>query len=199
MLEKDIQDNRQDKIMQDFQRIAGAADKMHALLLDLLELSRVGRIANPPAEVDLVQVAEEAVEMVDASLRAKGVTVTLSPDLPAAYGDRVRLREVFENLIDNAAKYTGDQEQPLIEIGAREAEETVIFVRDNGMGVEPPYHQKIFGLFEKLNPSSDGTGIGLALIKRIIEVHGGKIWVESEGAGKGSTFCFTIPDSRTKR
>ncbi|MGB8983314.1 MAG: ATP-binding protein [Anaerolineales bacterium] len=195
MLEKDIQDNRQDRIRQDFQRIARAADKMHDLLSDLLELSRVGRIASPPVEVDLVQLAEEAVEMVDASLRARGATVTLSPDLPTVYGDRVRLREVFENLIDNAAKYAGDQEHPLIEIGAREAEETVIFVRDNGIGIEPPYQQKIFGLFEKLNPSSEGTGIGLALIKRIIEVHGGKIWVESKGAGKGSTFCFTIPDS----
>jgi signal transduction histidine kinase len=85
----------------------------------------------------------------------------------------------------------------MIEIGIRDdGGDTVIFVRDNGIGIEPQYQKKVFGLFDKLDPNSEGTGIGLALIKRIIETHGGKIWVESEGLGKGSTFCFTIPDSR---
>jgi signal transduction histidine kinase len=117
--------------------------------------------------------------------------------MPIVYGDRVRLREVFENLIDNAAKYAGDQPNPMIEIGTKEeGNELVIFVRDNGIGIEPQYQNKVFGLFDKLNPNSEGTGIGLALIKRIIETHGGRIWVESEGLGKGSMFCFTIPDSR---
>jgi signal transduction histidine kinase len=104
------------------------------------------------------------------------------------------MSEVLENLLDNAAKYMGDQPNPLIEIGSRiDNNEQVIYVKDNGMGIEPQYQEKIFGLFEKLDSTSDGTGIGLALIKRIIEVHGGKIWVESDGPGKGSTFCFTIP------
>jgi signal transduction histidine kinase len=85
----------------------------------------------------------------------------------------------------------------LIEISTKVMKnETVIFVKDNGMGIEPQYQKKVFGLFDKLNPNSEGAGIGLALIKRIIETHGGKIWVESEGLGKGSTFCFTIPNSR---
>ena len=89
-----------------------------------------------------------------------------------------------------------EQPNPRIEIGARiDHGEQVIFVKDNGMGIEPQYLQKIFGLFEKLTPASEGTGIGLALINRIIEVHGGRIWAESEGPGKGSTFCFTIPNS----
>jgi signal transduction histidine kinase len=115
---------------------------------------------------------------------------------PSVYGDRIRLREVLENLIDNAAKYMGDQPDPTIEIGARlQNEEPVIFVKDNGTGIEPKYHTKIFGLFEKLNPAIEGTRIGLALVKRIVETHNGKIWVESEGLGKGSTFCFTIPSS----
>ena len=69
----------------------------------------------------------------------------------------------------------------------------VCTVRDNGMGIDPRYHDKVFGLFERLDPSIDGTGIGLALVKRIVEVHGGRIWVESEGEGRGSTFCFTLP------
>ena len=197
MLIKDLQDGRQDKIEDDFQRIANAADKMHTLLSDLLELSRIGRIINPPEEVDLAQVIREAIETLDAQLRSKKLIVNSPLNMPIVYGDRIRLREVFENLIDNAAKYTGDQLNPMIEIGTKdENNEVVIFVRDNGMGIEPQYQKKVFGLFDKLNPDSEGTGIGLALIKRIIETHGGKIWVESEGLGKGSTFYFTIPDSR---
>jgi light-regulated signal transduction histidine kinase (bacteriophytochrome) len=91
----------------------------------------------------------------------------------------------------------GNQPCPLIEIGKRvSGAETIVYVKDNGMGIEPRFHTKIFGLFEKLNTDSEGTGIGLALVKRIIETQGGRIWVESEGTGKGSTFCFTIPDGR---
>lgn len=197
MLNKDLQENRQDRIQTDFQRIAGAADKMDELLTDLLELSRIGRIVNPPEEIDLVKLTQDALEMVDARIRAKNVTVTVSPNLPVVYGDRLRLREVFENLITNAAKYAGDQPAPVIEIGVRHnGKEPVIFVKDNGIGIEEQYQTRIFALFEKLNPTIEGTGIGLALVKRIIETHGGRVWVESEGLGKGATFCFTIPDGR---
>lgn len=199
MLKKDLQEGREDKVTSDLQRIENAADKMHSLLADLLELSRIGRLMNPPQEVNLIQVVNEAIETLDARLRSKNVIIHCSLDFPVVYGDRVRLREVLENLIDNAAKYTGDQLTPMIEIGTRiDRNETIFFVKDNGMGIEPQFQKRIFGLFDKLNPTSEGTGIGLALIKRIIEVHGGKIWAESEGLGKGSTFCFTIPDEREK-
>jgi len=197
MLDKDIRENRQDRIQSDFQRIANAADKMQALLSDLLELSRVGRIINPPEEIDLATLAREAVETLDARLRSANIHVTITPDLPVIFGDRSRLREVLENLIDNAAKYTAGQPDPVVEIGARiQNDEQVIFVKDNGIGIESKYQTRIFSLFEKLNPISEGTGIGLALVKRIIETHGGRIWVESEGLGKGSTFCFMIPNTQ---
>ena len=197
MLDKDLQDGRKDRIASDFRRIANAADKMDELLSDLLELSRVGRIINTPEEVDFVKLTTEAVELLDARLRSKNVTVNISPDLPTVFGDRVRLREVMENLIDNAAKYAEKRHSPNIDIGAsRKKSDHVIFVRDNGMGIESQHLTKIFGLFEKLDQNSEGTGIGLALIKRIIETHGGKIWVESDGLEKGSTFYFTIPDRR---
>ncbi|MEP6895814.1 MAG: PAS domain S-box protein, partial [Chloroflexota bacterium] len=198
-LENDLRAGRQDRIQSDFQRIAGAADKMHVLLSELLELSRIGRIINPPKEIDLMQLTQETVENLDARLREKNVHVSLAPDLPKIYGDRVRLREVLENLVDNAAKYMGDQPNPQIEIGVRDqAREQIIFVKDNGIGVESRYQERIFGLFEKLDPTVEGTGIGLALVKRIIETHGGKVWVESEGLGKGSTFCFTLPGAKTE-
>jgi signal transduction histidine kinase len=197
MLNKDIQENRPDRIQSDFQRIAGATDKMDALLTDLLELSRIGRIVNPPMEIDSVRLVQDAIDTVDARLRSKKVTVNIAPDLPPLYGDRTRLREVFENLVENAAKNMGDQKNPVIEIGTKDQTgELVIFIKDNGIGIDPRYHTRIFNLFEKLNPAIEGTGIGLALVKRIVEVHGGKVWVESEGLGKGSIFCFTIPDHR---
>ena len=196
MLNRDILKDQKEKIASDMQRIAGAADKMGDLLSDLLELSRIGRIVNPPEEIDLVKLACETLETVDGRIRAKNITTHISPDLPKIYGDRVRLGEVLENLLDNAAKYMGEQPNPHIEIGTRiDKCEQVIYVKDNGMGIEPQYLQKIFGLFEKLNSASEGTGIGLALINRIVEVHGGRIWAESEGLGKGSTFCFTIPSA----
>jgi signal transduction histidine kinase len=116
--------------------------------------------------------------------------------LPTVFGDRDRLREVFQNLIENAAKYMGEQVKPSIEIGTdNNHNKPYIFVRDNGIGIPSEYHSRIFGLFEKLDPTIEGTGIGLALIKRILEVHGGSIWVESDGLGNGSTFCFTISDN----
>jgi signal transduction histidine kinase len=197
MLEKDLRENRPDRIQDDFRRIAGAADKMDVLLSELLELSRIGRIVNPPEEVDLSALTQEALETLDARLRSSRVTMSISPELPCVYGDRIRLREVLENLIDNAAKYMGSQPNPIIEIGMRsQGESPIFFVKDNGMGIEASYHDRIFSLFEKLNPTLEGSGIGLALVKRIVEMHGGQIWVESEGLGKGSTFCFTIPLAR---
>jgi len=122
------------------------------------------------------------------------VEVRIAPDLPVLYVDRPRLLEVFQNLIENSVKFMGDQSHPRIEIGARtDSEETVLFVRDNGIGINPLYHEKVFGLFNKLDQKTEGTGIGLALAKRIVEVHGGRLWVESTGVGQGTTFCLTLP------
>ena len=98
--------------------------------------------------------------------------------------------------MENSVKYMGDQKEPRIEIGMREeGDETVYYVRDNGIGIDPKYQEKVFGLFERLDVKSEGTGVCLAIAKRIIEFHGGSIWVESEeeGMGKGATFCLTLP------
>jgi len=122
--------------------------------------------------------------------------VHIHENLSTVFGDRQRLLEVLQNLVDNAAKFMGAQKEPRIEIGQRgeDAEQgmPVFFVKDNGMGIPREHHERVFGLFNKLDPLADGTGIGLAIVKRIVEVHGGRIWVESE-ARKGSTFYFTLP------
>jgi signal transduction histidine kinase len=100
--------------------------------------------------------------------------------------------------LDNAARFAGANEPPLVAIGVRESSGApVFFVRDNGPGIEPRYHDRIFRLFETLDPSSGGSGVGLAIVQRIVELHGGRVWVESEGQGKGATFCFTLAGART--
>jgi signal transduction histidine kinase len=193
-LKHDLETERQDQVQRDIQRIEEAADKMNEILSDLLEFARIGRVMRPAEDVDIGQLVREVLQSLDGLIRAQNITVKVTPVLPSVYGDRMRLREVFENLIENAARYMDGQTYPLIEIGARlQNDQTIIFVRDNGQGIEPRYHTRIFNLFEKLDPNMEGTGIGLALTKRIIEVHGGRIWVESEGQGKGATFYFTIP------
>jgi len=103
----------------------------------------------------------------------------------------------LQNLIANAIKFMGRQESPRITIGTSGKDEIngfpVFFVRDNGIGIDPQYHELVFGLFNRLDSSSAGTGIGLALVKRIIDIHGGRVWVESEGKNRGSTFYFSLP------
>lgn len=193
VLEKDAAEGNIERLKANITRINAVAEKMQQLLDELLELSRIGKLVNLPEEVALEDIAHEAVELAAGRINDRGVQVKISPDLPVVCGDRLRLREVLQNLIDNAAKFMGDQPSPLIEIGARQdGDKTVFYVRDNGMGIEPRYHEKVFGLFDQLDPNKQGTGLGLALAKRIVELHNGNIWVESEGRGRGSTFYFTI-------
>lgn len=193
-LEKDLQAERYDRLQKDIQRIVEAAGKMQQLLDDLLDLSRVGRMANEPVEICMDDLAKEAIALVQGQIRKWNVTVRTQENLPIVYGDRRRILEVLQNLVDNAVKFMGAQPAPLIEIGQAGVEDDmcIFFVRDNGIGISSKHFERIFGLFNKLDPKSEGTGIGLALIKRIIEFHGGRIWVESE-AGQGSTFYFTLP------
>ena len=194
VLKNDLDAQSEDQIQHDIERIKMAADKMQELLSDLVQLSRIERIGNSLEEIDLYKLTQEALEMLDVWSRSKNISVTISTDLPTVYGDRIRLRDVLVNLIDNAAKYTFDQPNPVITIGMREeGGEKIVFVKDNGLGIDPRYHTRIFNLFEKLDPMMEGTGLGLAWSKRTIELHGGRIWVESPGLEQGSTFCFTIP------
>jgi PAS domain S-box-containing protein len=193
-LEQDAIAGNLERLKEDRQRIGEAVVKMQRLLNELLELSRVGRMMNLPQTLAFSELVEEAMDIVHGRLEAGGVQVQTQPNLPSIYGDKPRLVEVLQNLIDNAAKYMGDQPVPLIEIGQRgeESGKPVFYIRDNGIGISPEHHERIFGLFNKLDVRSEGTGVGLALVKRIVEVHGGRIWIESQ-AGRGSTFFFTLP------
>lgn len=192
-LEQDAFSGNSARLKTDITRIGDAADRMQTLLNELLELSRVGRVMNAYQYIKFEDLANVAVDIVQGRLSAANVQAHIQENLPLVYGDRQRLVEVLQNLIDNAAKFTGNQLHPRIEIGLHgyEDEKPIFYVKDNGMGIEPVHHDRIFGLFNKLDANSEGTGIGLALVKRIIEVHGGRIWVQSE-VENGSTFFFTL-------
>jgi PAS domain S-box-containing protein len=193
-LEQDLVSGDLERFRRDTQRIIEATDKMQQLLNDLLELSRVGRLMNEPRKIQMNDLIRDVLDLVQGQIRESGVEVEVQPNLPDVFGDQNRIAEVVQNLVDNAVKFMGDQPGPRIEIGQAGIENhmPIFFVRDNGTGIRQEHFERIFGLFNKLDPQSTGTGIGLALVKRIIEFHGGRIWVESE-AGMGSTFCFTLP------
>ncbi len=194
LLEKDLAVGELPRAQDRLSRITKATETMHALLSQLLELSRIGRSIHPPERVEVGELVGEVINLMSQQLEERGARVTVSSELPVIYGDRPRIWELFQNLIDNAVKFVGEETSPRIDIGIRrDGDEMICFVRDNGQGIDARFHDRIFGLFERLNPAKAGTGVGLAAVKRIVEIHGGRVWVESDGSGCGSTFCFTLP------
>lgn len=201
LVERDAEKGEMEKLRADMARIRRATGTMRQLLDELLDLSRVGRKDAASEAVDLAELAHEATELVAGRINEKGVTVEIVPPMPVVLGVRTRLLQVFQNLIDNAVKFMDDQAEPRIEIralangttndeGARMVE---VQVQDNGRGIAPEFQEKIFGLFDQLDADAEGTGIGLALVRRILDTHGGTIHAESQGAGHGTTFYFTLP------
>lgn len=191
-LEQDALSGNLPRLKSDIKRISDATDKMQTLLSELLDLSRVGRLVNPPRLVPFNEIVYEALDLVQGRIQANHVQVNIQDGMDSVYVDRQRVVEAVQNMIDNAAKFIGAD--PKIEIGQEGSEGgmPVFFIRDNGIGIPDQHQERIFGLFNKLDAGSEGTGIGLALVRRIVEVHKGRIWVRSE-LGKGSTFFFTLP------
>lgn len=192
LLEKDIAAGDTVRIQQDLGHITVAAQKMETLLTSLLELSRVGLVSRPRDEMALAELAHDAAELLAARLAERNVDLCID-ELPTVICDAPRMVQVFQNLIDNAVKFMGDQSRPRIEIGSRQDDDMIIcYVEDNGVGIEPPSQDAVFALFERLAATVEGSGIGLALVKRIIESHDGRVWIESDGKDQGCRVCFTI-------
>jgi PAS domain S-box-containing protein len=169
------------------------AERMQALIQALLEFSRVSTRGRPFSRTDVHEVLVRVLRDLSVSLQEARATVTHDP-LPAVMGDSLQLGQLLQNLIGNAVKFRG-AEAPRVHVGAeRQPGEWVFSVRDNGIGIDPAECERIFRWFERAHPQGrrPGTGIGLAICKRIAERHGGRIWVESQ-PGQGSLFCFTIP------
>ena len=193
-LEHDLAAANAERIAKDVNFIRAATDRMVRLLDELLEMSCVGRVVRPPSNVTFRSLVDEALGAVAGRIAERGVTVRVDDHDLMFYGDRVRLAELFQNLIDNACKFMSDQKAPHLEVGIEiHAAETAFYVRDNGIGIDPRHKSKVFDLFEKLDPKAEGTGMGLALVRRIVELYGGRIWVESAGLGQGACFYFTLP------
>jgi signal transduction histidine kinase len=170
------------------------ANRMHTLIQDLLEYSRVGRKGDRFAAVDTNESLAAAKANLEAAIRGSGARVT-AETLPTVRGDRGQLIRLFQNLIDNAIKFRS-RETPCIHVSASPPERGsgwVFSVRDNGIGIDPQYAERIFVIFQRLHTRAEypGTGIGLAICKKIVERHEGRIWLESE-LGKGSVFYFTL-------
>jgi len=171
--------------------ISSATQRMDGLVGGLLNVSRIATRTAPIEEVDLLAVVETVVESFRYQLSQRGITAVIG-DLPTVRGDAVRLNQVFSNLIDNAIKYMGDGAMREIEVGThRRGGHPVLFVRDTGPGIPPASHEAVFRLFRRLDSGVPGEGLGLTMVRKIIEKHGGHIWVEST-PGQGSTFCFTL-------
>ncbi len=193
MLRKDIEHGEIERVEKDIKYIEKGTTKMDRLLSETLKLSRIGRVANPSEDVPFGELVQEALEETSAKLKSSGVGVSVADAFPTVHVDRMRIIEVLVNLIENSMNYMGDNPHPKIEIGYRmDGEDTVFYVRDNGIGIDKSQHDKVFQLFYKVDSGSKGTGAGLAIVKRIIEVHNGRVWIESE-PGKGCTVCFTLP------
>jgi len=194
----------QDKLDADAHEFIGfiveGAMRMQTLINDLLSYSRVGTRGIPFTPVDCEEIVRTAKENLDATIAESGALFTHDP-LPTVSGDPTQLTQIFQNLFSNAIKFRRPEEAPRIHVSAARQDSAWRFsVRDNGIGIEPRYFDRIFIIFQRLHGREDypGTGIGLAVCKKIVERHGGRIWVDSE-PGKGTTFHFTIPDEGRNR
>jgi PAS domain S-box-containing protein len=175
------------------ERIQANVAHMDGLIRDLLDLSRVGRVLGPIEEIDVATLLMEIQEELAVELAKARAEFVVEEPLPAIHADRSRIRQVFANLIVNAIKFRTEGKPLRIEVGCQEERNFYRFcVADNGIGIAPQYHQQIFDPFRQLDPEIEGLGMGLALVKKIVEHHGGRVWVESE-EGEGASFCFTLP------
>ena len=175
--------------------VTGAARRMDQLIIDLLQYARVETRAQPFLPTDCNTVLDTAMDNLRATIEETSADITADRPLPTVKGDGNQLLQLFQNLLGNAIKFRHPGEPPRIHIGVRPCDtEWEISIRDNGIGIDPQYHERIFVIFERLHPHDQypGTGIGLALCKKIVERHGGRIWVESE-PDHGATFRFTLP------
>jgi signal transduction histidine kinase len=188
-----------EKAQRFIEAISQSAKRMAQLIDDLLEFSRTAKSELVKNKVMLDQLLTEVLNDLRSNTENRNITWKVS-HLPEVYGDRALLRQVLFNLVANAIKYTSSREAAVIEIGRipSDREDDTLFVRDNGVGFDMKYAQKLFGVFQRLHSADEfeGTGIGLAIVRRIIQKHGGRVWAEGT-VGLGATFYFTLPRKLT--
>jgi two-component system, LuxR family, sensor kinase FixL len=191
-LEKDLCAGRGDRLAQDAARISEAVGRLQRLLDRLFELSRAGRAVGPPAAVPVAELVQDSLRLLRERVAASGGGVEVEPTLPVVVGDRARLVQVFQNLLDNALKF-GEGRRVQVLARAPQEGRVVLVVRDEGIGIEARHRERVLDVFERLDPRGEGAGVGLAMVKRIVESHGGRVWLESEGLGRGTAACVELP------
>jgi len=196
-LEEDYADRLDDEGRDYLKRIRKGVGRMVQLIDDLLSLSRITRQDNPYETVQVDQLIRSVTERIEFDLETARVDLVIPKHLPVLRCDRIKMAEVFLNLLNNAIKFSqkDNHDGPKVEIGYEEQNgDHRFFVKDNGIGIDPKYHEKVFDIFQRLHTRGEyeGTGAGLSIVKRVIDDHKGRIWIESE-LGKGTTFHFTIP------
>ena len=195
-----MQENYKERALDDtgqlyLARIRANVEKMGELIQDLSELSRIGRLVHHYEPVAVTEIIKASIETLQLQLAERGTEWFIQEDLPTINCDRIRIKQVFDNLISNANKFMGaDNQKPRIEIGFQDNGDFFeFFVKDNGIGIQKEYHTKVFDIFTRLGDiETEGTGVGLAIVKKIIETHNGKVWIDSE-VGKGTMVYFTLP------
>jgi signal transduction histidine kinase len=195
-LEEDYKDKLDGEALEYLKEIREGTGRMSNLIKDLLALSRISRIKNPFEKVDINELVEVVRKRIEFDINKHKVNLILGKNFPVIVCDRIKLTEVFLNLINNAIKFSSKQEAPpVVEVSYYDDDQGHKFsVKDNGIGIDPKYHDQVFGIFKRLHSTDEfeGSGAGLGIVKKVIEDHKGKVWIESE-AGKGTTFLFTIP------
>jgi signal transduction histidine kinase len=197
LLMKDYEDRLDENGRMYIERIQKNSERMATLIDNLLELSRIGRIEGQKEMVSISDVIWDVADELASQLEERGTRLIVKDEMPVVRCDRTRMGQVFANLISNASKFMGeDNEDPTVEVGYDDAPGYhTFYVRDNGIGIDKEYHGKIFQIFQRLDDiETEGTGVGLAIVKKIIESFGGEIWVDS-AKGKGTTMYFTLPES----
>jgi signal transduction histidine kinase len=175
-------------------KVTLSIERMGQLTNDLLELSRIGRIDVDMEKIDLNVLLKQLAQSQQVQLQSAGLQFVIQPGLPGIVGNESRILQLFENILTNAMKYVRNPEQaPMLEIGSViDQNSHLIYCKDNGPGIELAFQQKVFALFYRLDTQPEGTGIGLAIAKKVMKSHGGDIWIESSG-GKGTIFWLKFP------
>lgn len=193
MLEKKHKNGLGEKEAFYLDRIQKNVEHMDRLIHDLLRLSRIGRVKGVVEPVDTQSIIKEISEEFLPLIKEKNINLIIADNSPSVYGNKTYIHQIFSNLIGNAIKFIGDTTRPEIEISWENAGNYHKFrIKDNGIGIEKQYHERIFGMFQRLDDKTEGTGVGLAIVKRLIDLEGGEISLESE-PGEGTAFSFTYP------
>jgi PAS domain S-box-containing protein len=194
LLMKDYEDRLDEDGKMYIERIQKNSERMALLIDNLLELSRIGRMKGQEELVNISDIISDVVDGLAPQLEEKGTRLTVKDGMPTVRCDRTRMEQIFANLISNANKFMGeDNQDPTIEVGCDDKDSChTFYVRDNGIGIDEEYHDKIFQIFQRLDDiETEGTGVGLAIVKKIVESFGGRIWVDS-AKGKGTTVYFIM-------